>query len=50
MAKFIYKRYRGTIIQNLNITIPVKDALEFKNATDFFSRIGQVAKAGVVNG
>ncbi|HZJ98778.1 MAG TPA: hypothetical protein VFC79_02160, partial [Tissierellaceae bacterium] len=40
----------GVNINNLNITIPAKDVLEFKNVTDFFNKIGQVAKAGVVNG
>lgn len=35
---------------DINVTIPAKDIKEFKDVTDFFSKIGQVAKAGVVSG
>ncbi|HZJ99935.1 MAG TPA: hypothetical protein VFC79_08015, partial [Tissierellaceae bacterium] len=40
----------GVSINNLNITIPAKDIKEMQSVTDFFNKISQVKKAGVVNG
>ncbi|HZK00609.1 MAG TPA: hypothetical protein VFC79_11400, partial [Tissierellaceae bacterium] len=41
---------KGTTIQNLNITIPAKDIREFKDVTEFFAKLPQTVKAGVVYG
>ncbi|HZK00131.1 MAG TPA: hypothetical protein VFC79_08990, partial [Tissierellaceae bacterium] len=46
-----YKKGKvGNNYGDIYVTIPAKDIKEMKDVTDFFNKIGQVAKAGVING